>query len=504
MTQVTHGNGLQLPSAAMNARRAIILGTLTALATALAFTAPLEDALGYQAAFLGLSVAGVLTFFTLAADRRHPIWASISFLFTLSYFIVNLNIPFLRLFGTDVTESIHWFIWTDKDVFNKSVAVSSVGLLCFLLAVAIAKPRRQGRVPQDRYAYSSKSIPALAVTSLILFLATSGTYALGDYSGIGSSSLSSYFYKMFKVSMTALILIKVAGFVALADQIRTFRAYLAHLGKPLLVTLVPFLLITFIAGDRGPLLFFALLTFGPYWARRSGLGFLATALAVYLMSMVFSILGAARQARFEGGNFFERIFNEIASGSVLYHQSFRFDEPVLFGHTIELATSVRVLNHVIANVPSIHDYGFGVFAIQQIASIVPGLSGIINKIFFNGDWKMDGSANFVTYLIQGAHPQYGDGTSVTGELYLDFGIYGVMFGLFLFGLLVGRHENNLFANSGRITFGWVFCMSYFANALYLARSSLLLELSNVILVFLLLKFATRRRVVSVSATQYPV
>jgi len=480
----------------MNSIRVIILCSLTALATALALTAPMDDAPVYQAVLLGLTVAGALTFFTLAPTRGYPIWASISFLFTLSYAIVNLNIPFLRLFGIGVTDVVQWFIWTDKDVYNSSVAVSSVGLLCFLLAVAIAKPRHQARVFQERYAYSSKSIPVLAVTSLILFLATSGSYALGDYSGIGSSSLSSYFYKIFKVSMTALILIKVAGFVANADRIRSFRVYLAHLGKPLLITLFPFLFITFVVGDRGPLIFFSLLAFGPYWARRSGLGLLATAFLAYAMSVVFSILGAARQARFEGGTFSERILNEIVSGSVFYYQNYSFDAPVLFGHTLELASSVRVLNHVIANVPSNHDYGFGIFAIQQIASIIPMLGGFINKTFFDGDWRMDGSSNFVTYLIQGAHPQYGDGTSVTGDLYLDFGIYGVMIGLFLFGFFIGRHEHRLFDNSGRVTFGWVLCMIYFANALYLARSSLLLELSNVILIFLLLKFATRRRVVT--------
>jgi len=480
----------------MNALRVIILFAATAFATALAFTAPVEDARWFQMALLSLSLIGMLSFFALAPKSDYPIWASISFLFTLSYAIVNLNIPLLRLLDIGVTESVDWFIWTDKDVYNKSVAVSSLGLLCFLLAVAVSRPRPQSLVLKGGYTYSSKFIPTLAVTSLLLFLATSGSYALGDYSGTGSSGLSSYFYKIFKVSMTALVLIKVASFAALSDRIRTFRDYLAHLGTPLMFALVPFLFITFIAGDRGPLIFFALLAFCPYLARRSGIGLVLTPFVAYSMSVFFSILGAARQARFEGGGFIERVLNEIGSGSVFYYESYRFDQPVLFGHTLELAASVRVLNHVIANVPSNHDYGYGIFSFQQIASIVPGLGGFVNKTFFNGDWRLDGSANFVTYLIQGANPQYGDGTSVTGDLYLDFGIYGVMLGLFLFGLVVGKYECRLFSNPNRITFGWVFALIYFANSLYLARSSLLLELSNVILVFLLLKFAARRRVVA--------
>ena len=55
--------------------------------------------------------------------------------------------------------------------------------------------------------------------------------------------------------------------------------------------------------------------------------------------------------------------------------------------------------------------------------------------FVDNDWKYDGSANFITYLIQGNDPSYGDGTSASADLYLDFGGYGVFFGLFIFGLL---------------------------------------------------------------------
>jgi hypothetical protein len=316
---------------------------------------------------------------------------------------------------------------------------------------------------------------------------------VGDYSGRGSLSISSYFYKIFKVSMTALVLMRVASFLSGEDRIKTFRAYVAHLGSPLLLTLLPFLLLSFIAGDRGPLIFFSLLTFGPYWARRNSIGLLGTAAITYTMALALSVLGAARQARFSGGSLLDRLASEIATTSPFYYHSYRFDQPVLFGHTLELAASVRVLNHVIASVPSEHDYGYGIFSIQQIASIVPGLGGFINKAFFDGDWRMDGSSNFVTYLIQGSHPTYGDGTSVTGELYLDFGILGVLAGLFLFGIAVGRTEYKIFSPPPWITFGWVFGITYFANSVYLARSSLLLEFSNVILVFLLLRYATRRR-----------
>jgi len=479
----------------MNALRVIILFAVAALTVILAFTAPVQDNPWFQMELIGLSCVGMVSFFVLAPKSSHPIWASISFLFTLSYAIVNLNIPLLRIIGIDVTESVEWFIWTDKDIYNRSVAVSSVGLLCFLLAVALSKPRKCTFTPKLNYFYSSKIISSLAVSSLLAFLGTSGSYALGDYSGIGSSGLSSYFYKIFKVSMTALVLLKVAGFAAVSDSIRTFRDYLGYLGLPLLLALVPFLLITFIAGDRGPLIFFSLLTFGPYLAKTRGIGLVLTPLVAYSMSVFFSMLGAARQARFEGGGFIDRVLNEISSGSVFYYESYRFDQAVMFGHTLELAASVRVLNHVIANVPSNHDYGYGIFSFQQIASAVPGMGGFINKTFFNGDWRMDGSANFVTYLIQGNSPLYGDGTSVTGDLYLDFGIYGVMVGLFLFGLFVGRHESTIFSNNGRINFGWVFASIYFANSLYLSRSSLLLELSNVILVYLLLKFGTRRHTI---------
>ena len=60
---------------------------------------------------------------------------------------------------------------------------------------------------------------------------------------------------------------------------------------------------------------------------------------------------------------------------------------------------------------------------QHLLNIVPFVSGLVQKNIFDYDKKFDGSANFITYLIQGEKPRYGDGTSVVADLYLDFGPY---------------------------------------------------------------------------------
>ena len=73
------------------------------------------------------------------------------------------------------------------------------------------------------------------------------------------------------------------------------------------------------------------------------------------------------------------------------------------------------------SISDINDYFFGYFQIRQIVSCIPGAGGIFLKIFGDNNKKYNGSSGYITYLIQGDYPKYGDGTSVTADLYLDFG-----------------------------------------------------------------------------------
>ena len=133
-------------------------------------------------------------------------------------------------------------------------------------------------------------------------------------------------------------------------------------------------------------------------------------------SAFFTILGEAR-TRAIGESFVDRLVLATEAGEPKY-----FDESVPGASSIELALSVRTLAVSVESVPEEFDYHYGGFQLQQIAAVVPGAQGMVNKLVYNGDPRYNGSANFITYLIHRRPVDYGDGSSVIADLYLDFGI----------------------------------------------------------------------------------
>ena len=86
-------------------------------------------------------------------------------------------------------------------------------------------------------------------------------------------------------------------------------------------------------------------------------------------------------------------------------------------------------------------------------------------------------------MIQGEYPKYGDGTTVTADLYLDFGILGVIVGCLLFGVFLSKYEPYLF--NGRINsiLFWIILLLYLSSALSLGRSTFLHIFQKVFMIY---------------------
>ena len=417
---------------------------------------------------------------------RFP-WVSISFLFVLSYYIVYFQIPMLELAGYHVSEQAYRFIWSNEPVFVRSVAASSSGLLAFYLGSILGFRRSTRDGSEVKVAARRPNTLLLAIATYCLFvcfLATSGSYVLGDYTPSDASGWSSYFYKLFKISLSAFVLLRVAYAAELSHSRARFSEYVGRLGISLLVILGAHMALCLLVGDRGPLIYFLLLSFGMYFVRFRRINGIHVVVGIVTLAAALSAIGQIRQARFSGADYQSRLADAVTESDFFTGHDRRFAVPVPLASTIELALSIRTLNHALANVPSLYPFGCGIFQMNHLYSIIPGLSKQMNRLLFDGDKIYDGTSNFITYLIQGRDPSYGDGTSVVADLYLDFGIVGVVGGLILFGWFVGRNEGSILRGKLPLTLSGVATMLLFCNSLYLARSALMLEMSNIVLVYL--------------------
>ena len=58
---------------------------------------------------------------------------SVTTFFLLSYIIVHFQIPIIELMGISIKSNIFYFIWANESIVNKSVIISSLGIVSFML-----------------------------------------------------------------------------------------------------------------------------------------------------------------------------------------------------------------------------------------------------------------------------------------------------------------------------------------------------------------------------------
>jgi oligosaccharide repeat unit polymerase len=80
-------------------------------------------------------------------------------------------------------------------------------------------------------------------------------------------------------------------------------------------------------------------------------------------------------------------------------------------------------------IPQRHDYFYGKFFLLSITSIVPFLSGQL----VSPDDSYIASSTVITYTLNGANSNWGLGSNIVSDLYMDFGAIGVIIFIFIIG-----------------------------------------------------------------------
>ena len=438
--------------------------------------------------------ATLLFFYYIKRTQKLIPWISILVLFVISYSVVQFQLPLIHVLGFEMKNSyFQWFIWSNKSVPNKSVIISVLGMISFYIGyILLRRKNLDTDINQSRQSrqfallrLNSYYWPILTICylSYIGFIVTSGSYKYGVYSAGDEMAVSSYFSTVFNNCLLCAIGLRLYYINSLQLKTISFSKYISLMGVSLTMIVFWHLLFSFFVGDRGPIMMFGLMYFGLYFIRWKRITFLQMAVFFIVSSFVFSILSQVRTKT--GKKDFATRVQSVLSDDSKRNTNFK-GGVIPLSQTVELAFSVRCLNHVVANVPSKYDYHYGYFQMEQIVSSIPFLSGFYNKYVGKGHKKYDGSSNFITYLIQGDDPKYGDGRSSTADLYLDFGVYGVIVGLFLFGIFASRADFTLTYGGSVSLFFWLTALIYLTGAFYIGRSSILIFLQRIFQVYFFL------------------
>ena len=114
--------------------------------------------------------------------------------------------------------------------------------------------------------------------------------------------------------------------------------------------------------------------------------------------------------------------------------------------------------------------------------------GLVSQSILGGEFRYQGSAFFLTYLVLGDDAKSGEGSTATSDLYLDFGIPGVIFGFLIFGLIIRRLDNSLLFSFENNFFIWIAALCYLSSAVYIARSAILFQIQQIIPIYIVILF----------------
>ncbi|MEO8515905.1 MAG: O-antigen polymerase [Flavobacterium sp.] len=402
-----------------------------------------------------------------------------SILALLGLYIVHFQLYTDYVFGN--IEADNTFIWVDERVVVKGVIFSTIGLICFLMGYKVFgdKVKISKASLVEKKQIGTKWMVFLAGVSLLVFFATVNMLYLAGFYGAEEKGEAATYASLFLELLFFAIMIQNCRNMILTNAIpNSLREYIAKQGYVFGIILVLYLLSVVMSGDRGPIMTFGLCYIsGYFYVTKKTISLKKVLVFVFIGASVVSILGQARDLD-KRLSFSEKIQMSLNDE--------KGDKKSFLPQTEELAGSVRTLHTTLTYIPEKHDFLYGLFQVKQVLICVPFVS-IFNPIIFKDSHiKYATSSNFITWINQGDYPYTGDGTTCMADFYFDFGLLGIIVGMFFFGYFIRYCELQFYSGVLPSLFIHVFIIVYLCEALYIARSSVLYDLKSVVWVFILL------------------
>ncbi len=403
-----------------------------------------------------------------------------SIFFVFGYLVVHFQ-KFLD-YSLDLTNfDIKYFV--SPNAASKSICISSIGLASFFWGyfiydkIEINKSKNNNK--EYKYLPSSKPFVILSFIFLILFISTvNPLYLTGLYGMEGMGIKAGRFFNVLGFLINTVFIIQIWNLKKTGNKISLLK-YIFSYGWFFNLTILIFIICVFISGDRGPIITFMLLYFGGYfYLNNSKLKFSYFIILLISSAFIFSLLGSSRSYSLDI-SYNERI-------KMAYNDNFWEKSNTTTTLTYELSNSVRCLNYAVDYIDKNGDYKFGNYQLQYILTTIPGYNTLWKYIDEDyqktGSMKNFSSADYITYLDQGDNPSLGLGTTCVADLYLDFGILGVIIGLGIFGYFIKKCENDLLKNNINL-FSLTISLIYLSFAFYISRGVILSQLRISIVIY---------------------
>lgn len=420
-------------------------------------------------------------------------WVRPSVVITLSLIVVNLQIVIDVLCGHDTLSNYladrRYSFYLGNVLFFGCLGISS-----FLLgnSICIKKKRSLQNVNCDIASCNITLWVILALLSFILFIANIDVlsfYTGMNYAGSGASDrvsdASSRWETLFDAFSTIIICITTKNLLAQGDKVSVL-GFIRAFPFVFIMISIAYLLLRLMSGDRGPVIYTLLMFFYSYILINKTKIKLFLFISLLLvgattMNIVNTIRSYSSGVGFDER--FARAINEFSDGES------SDGIKTLCPPTFELAKSVNCNFIAIHDIDrGITDFQLGKYNFLEIVSAIPGLPNIINA-YYNFDVYRFSTSEYVTISFFGKSYSIGLGTTALIDLYLDFGILGVMIGLFIIGIIYKKLDSSIAYGDGvKSLLFLIFFIKFSSMSIYIPRASIAFVLCKYLYICIIFTF----------------
>ncbi len=420
-------------------------------------------------------VANVLVFFRYQY-AVYKSWVRFDTLFLLGYLIVHFQIPFLASIGIEPERPD--FIWVNIMVVNYATWLSAIGILVWMFGTMMFRKKSR---PIDHISFKvqTKNLDILLLMLFPAFIFLVGSDFLGgEYDGISNWGAGATY--VFLLLRAVLYLQIIYFFMNTREEKFSIKNLPSILFKNPIVFVVGVLytLLFLFVGDRGPVMQIVLIVMGSYAIFQKDIGLLRLLLIATVGAVVFFLIGLGRGENLSDDS------NVVSKGLDIYQT-----DEIQFNPTYELSTSNRILFRAIDVVPESHPYLYGNTFVMEIMNLIPFGSSTYMEITNIPDLYRS-TSYFFTIMGQGEFYTYGEGSEIIGDIYINFGIIGVIIMMFLFGYGNGYITWKL--QFTRKQYVYVIYLLAISSAIYINRSHLLEPFKLIVYGLLIDKFLTKK------------
>lgn len=394
-------------------------------------------------------------------------------LFLLSFFFVNFVYP-VFLYPYDPFYFSVFQMSFDHQIITKTTALALLGACSFNFGAVLRFRNEKRVVDASNTNYSTLQFLLInwVYFIFIIILVFSGKEMLTGNFG-ATSKIPPGLLVIFQVSLGLSIILIILSQINHGNILK----FMWKFNKPVLLILLCFILLFIYTGDRGPVLQILLIAIGGFSLFIKAIKLRSFIIVALFGMLVFTFISYAR-SRTETNDFKENIAKYIERGF----------QNIKLGSFFDLGMDLIVTNrNLYVGVEYANENGFnhGKSMFYYLFSPIPFLPTLMTKTFANSEPFELTSAQIIT---DETNATYGLGSNIIADLYMAFGVPGVIIFMFFLGYLVTKFLLKAYFNDHiYYIIAYLFILGF---SIYLPRTSILDPIRHIvwaIILFFILK-----------------